>query len=422
MATSPFTLAALATSAVPDLVATSVRVHTSDEEGAFESAVIATDETEMIVRIPQSGSAEVRQSAEILGQSALTSGARTFLPFEVPETLGMTRAGDSRAVVSTFIPGGKFHVADLTADAIVLQSIGEAIAAIHELPLSTVQQAGLPIRSAENCRIETARLVDRAAQTRMLPNLVQDRWISALQDKSAWDFAPVVVHGGLNDDEILIEDDTVVGVLGFDRLSVGDPAADLAWLIGAGPDIFEQVVRFYAAGVASENQHLRKRAQLLHELEIAEWLVHGVDTHDDEIVNDAVAMLDRLVDRLAFEEEADESAPPNAEQVAEMLDETPEITQMRTDTQAYEGWDDERVFDVDADFADTGVVEVDQASEAPHGTEVRNTGPTQEAPEHETEVIDTGVVEASEVDETDSSSTILEDESDLHTPDESQDD
>ena len=256
----------------------------------------------------------------------------------------------------------------------------------------------------------------------MLPNLVQDRWISALQDKSAWDFAPVVVHGGLNDDEILIEDDTVVGVLGFDRLSVGDPAADLAWLIGAGPDIFEQVVRFYAAGVASENQHLRKRAQLLHELEIAEWLVHGVDTHDDEIVNDAVAMLDRLVDRLAFEEEADESAPPNAEQVAEMLDETPEITQMRTDTQAYEGWDDERVFDVDADFADPGVVEVDQASEAPHGTEVRNTGPTQEAPEHETEVIDTGVVEASEVDETDSSSTILEDESDLHTPDESQDD
>jgi macrolide phosphotransferase len=353
MATTPFTLAALATSAVPNLQATSVRMHTANEEGAFSSAVISTEEDEFIIRIPQSEPAEVRQSGEILGQAALTAGARAQLPFLVPETMGMTRAGDSRAVVTSFIPGGKIAVEELSSDALILDSIAASVRAIHELPVSTVQQAGLPVRTAEQCRIETARLVDRAAKTRLLPELVKDRWIAILQDRAHWDFAPTVVHGDLNDDSMLIGDDEVLGILGFDKLAVGDPAADFAWLLAAPEGVFEQVARLYYGGQeTSVISNLHVRARLLHELEIAQWLLHGVDTHDDEVVQDAIAMLDNLVSAPETDSTDDSEVQLGEEEVQNLLDETPPVTKMRTDTEAFDGWDEDRIFHADTDFID----------------------------------------------------------------------
>ncbi|MFC7765615.1 hypothetical protein [Leucobacter soli] len=105
MSSTPLTLAALATSAVPGLQVVGAREHTLDGEGAFSSAVLLTEDAELIVRVPRISSAEVRQSAEMLGQAALADGARSALPFQAPETLGITRAGETRAVVSTFLPG-----------------------------------------------------------------------------------------------------------------------------------------------------------------------------------------------------------------------------------------------------------------------------------------------------------------------------
>ena len=42
----------------------------------------------------------------------------------------------------------------------------------------------------------------------------------------------------------------------------------------------------------------------------------------------------------------------NATEVTAVLDETPDITRMRSDTEAYSGWDEGRVFESDGDFAD----------------------------------------------------------------------
>ena len=142
MATIPFTLAALATSAVPGLVVFGVRAHEGDE--SFASAVVAGEDAELLVRVPRTQAAEVQQSAELLGIAALTEGPRSRLPFEVPETLGMTRAGDTRAVVTTMLGGARFEAEDLSDDARLLQPIAEAIGAIHDLPTSVAQQGGLP--------------------------------------------------------------------------------------------------------------------------------------------------------------------------------------------------------------------------------------------------------------------------------------
>lgn len=353
MSSIPLTLAALATSAVPGLEAKGVREHTLGGEGAFSSAVIVTPDAELIVRVPRSSAAEVQQSAEMLGLAALAGGARTALPFEIPETLGVTRAGETRAVVSTFLRGGRISAEDLADDALLLQPLAEALSAVHRLPTSLVQRAGLPVRSAEDVQRAASRIVDRAAETRLLPDTVHSRWMEALESPQLWDFDPTLIHGSFDAEQLLIEDDRVIGMLGWNELSVGDPAVDLSWLLAAGTDVLDAVLARYlqlrGIGVGAE---LRARARFHHELEVARWLLHGVETHDDEVIQDAISMLDHLVDRLVgMGDPVPVRNVASAEEVERMLDETPETPDdPRSETAEYDSLDEDRVFASDGDF------------------------------------------------------------------------
>lgn len=355
MASTPLTLAALATSAVPQLHVVGVRPHTDSGAGDYTSVVVVAEEGEFIVQVPNTPAAEVRQSGELLGLAALAEGARSSLPFQVPLTQGMTRAGDTRAVVSTFLPGGRVSAEDLESDALLLQPVAESIAAIHSLPLSLIHQGGLPVRSAEDARELVLRLVERAAATRLLPEAVHRRWLDLLGAAAIWDFAPTVVHGSLEADQLLVADDTVVGVLGWSELSVGDPAIDLAWLLAAGTEVLDSVLSRYAAirGIAGMRE-LRTRAILQHELGVARWLLFGIDHHDNAIVDDAVAMLDRLVDQIVRTGAPVEHHRPLTEgDVQQLLEEIPEIPyDPRSETAEFEALDEDREFSADPDFRD----------------------------------------------------------------------
>lgn len=355
MASTPLTLAALATSAVPGLQVFGSRLHTDGGEGEYTSAVLSTDDGELIVRVPRNSAAEVRQSAEMLGLSALAEGARSALPFRVSEIRGLTRAGDTRAVVSTFLAGGRIEAQDLEGEALLLQPLAEALAAIHRLPVTMVQQAGLTSRSADDVRQEASRLVGRASDTRLLPEVVHSRWLEALESKRLWDFSPTVVHGSLDADRLLIEDDRIVGVLGWGELSVGDPAVDLAWLFAAGQEVLDAVLaRYIAERGTGGSTELRARTRFHHELEVARWLLHGVETHDSAVVDDAVAMLDRLVDRFTrLGQPVPERPAATPDEVERLLDEVPEApVDPRSETAEYEALDEDRVFAIDNDFTD----------------------------------------------------------------------
>lgn len=391
MASTPLTLAALATSAVPELRVDGVRTHTAGGAGAFVSAVLASEEGELIVRIPRTAAAEVQQSAELLGLGALLEGARSRLPFEVPRTLGMTRAGDSRAVVSTFLAGGLVSADDLESDALLLQPLAEALAAIHELPVSLVQEAGLPLRSAEEVRVQALRLVERAEATRLLPETVHERWSQALRAPSLWDFAPTVVHGSLDVDQLRVEHDRITGVLGWSELSAGDPAADLAWLLGSGPEVLEAVLaRYGTLRTAGHLGRLRARARFHHELGVARWLLHGVESHDDAVVDDAIGMLDRMVDRLgSLSSPVPMRATATGDEVDRLLDEVPEVHDARSETAEYDALDEDRVFAADDDFFEPEP-ESESDSESESGSESgaeREPGPVPET-EQETVPID----------------------------------
>lgn len=350
MANTPFTLAALATSAVPGLEVTGTRAHTLGSGGAFVSAVLATAGGEVIVRVPATAAAEVQQQGELLGQGALIPSARERLPFAVPMVLGMTRAGDTRAVVSTFLPGSPADNECLSSSSELLESVSEAIAAIHSLPMSIVQQGGLPMRTNADLRTLAARLMQRAAATGLLPETVHQRWREALASETLWGFESVVTHGSLAAEQLLVEGGRLVGVLGWNEFALGDPSYDLAWLMSAGDDTFETVLARYAASRDLAGvREFSARARLHHELEVAKWLLHGVETHDETIIDDAVAMLDHLVDRLGLL-----GAPlPTPEvlseaEVEQLLETTPEVPfDQRSETAEFEALDEDRAFDID---------------------------------------------------------------------------
>jgi aminoglycoside phosphotransferase (APT) family kinase protein len=300
MARSHLTLAALAASAVPDLAVSGARSFTAGGSGDFDSAVLSTREGgTVIVRVPATQVAESEQGADLVALRALTVGIRSRLPFDVPRYLGQAPVGGTRAIVYDFLPGRHITVEEVPPGDGLAGSIGHAIAAIHALPTAFVGEAGLPVMSAAECLNAANALIESAASTGLLPTALRDRWRDAAADHSIWQFQPTVINGSLSADSFLVENDVVSAVLGWSALRVGDPARDLHWLLAMNPEATDGALGAYASTrqVATDRQ-FTQRAMLYAELEVARWLLHGREVRDQSIVDDAVLMLDGLVDRV----------------------------------------------------------------------------------------------------------------------------
>jgi hypothetical protein len=303
MARSHLTLAALATSAVPGLTVVGSGPLGLGATGDYDSALLRTaDDREVVVRVPASQRAETDQAREMLALSALTEGTRSRLPFEIPVVLGQSPAGHTRAVVSSYLPGFQVAAGELPAGDGVATSIGGALAALHSLPGSFVGDAGLPSQTAEESRREASSVVERALATRLLPAAVASRWGDAIADDALWQFKPTVVNGTVSAESFIVGEheagQIVVGMIGWSGLRVSDPAHDLHWLSAAGEAADSVFAAYTAASARTPDSRIRVRAMLYAELELARWLLHGRDVHDQTIVDDAVAMLDGLVEHV----------------------------------------------------------------------------------------------------------------------------
>jgi aminoglycoside phosphotransferase (APT) family kinase protein len=172
-------------------------------------------------------------------------------------------------------------------------ALGRAIAEVHELPHRLIENAGLPMYSAEDYRQRRLAEVDRAAATGHVPAVLLGRWEKALEEAGAWRFVPCVVHGDLANENVLVEGDEVLAVQEWGEARVADPADDLAWLVtGAGAAAVESVLEAYALTRRQPpDRDLAKRARLAGELALARWLLHGVSTDDEAVIEDAVLML-----------------------------------------------------------------------------------------------------------------------------------
>lgn len=294
MARSPFTLAALAAAAVPGLeVEHAGRISDPD----YDAAVVrGTDGRDLLIRLPRTKLADSRIRGELASLAALTAGARARLPFAVVEHVGAVNYGPTRAIVTDFPYGSPVRVNELGDRPALGASVGLAIASVHALPATVVTDAGLPVAAPADSKRDAANVVERAEGTAMLPAAVASRWLAALDDTDLWQFQPTVV-GGFDVSAFHVEDDEVVTVTGWQGLSIGDPATDLAWL-AQDEHATDAVLSGYAKIGGVGDRRLRGRAAFFSELELARWLLHGWDTKSTAIVDDAVDMLTTLAERV----------------------------------------------------------------------------------------------------------------------------
>ena len=293
-------LAGLASAAVPDLDVVAAAPYSTGTTGDYDAALLRTaDGPTVIVRQPRFAPAAAEQLAQGRALAALTDGLRSRLPFTVPAMLGQWRSRETQLAVFSFIPGQDCAQVELTHDSLLVAEMGRSIAAIHALPKSFIGEAGLPVFDVAAVRDSVEQLIDRADTTGRLPNALATRWGAALDDPSLWEFSPSVIHGSLERSSFITNGASVVGVLGWSDLRIGDPAQDMRWaqtLDGATERVlFDEYVDARGATV---DRQLRQRAVLYAELELARWLLHGVEAQDATVIADAEQLLDGLVTRV----------------------------------------------------------------------------------------------------------------------------
>ncbi len=365
MARSPLTLAASVTSALPHAGVVNVAALTERAGGRFDSALATLDDdSRVVIRVAVDADADRDLRSEARALRALTPGVRGVLPFSVPVVLGETTLDGDSAVVQSWLPGYRVDAAHVPAGPGVATLLGTAIATVHDLPLSVVRDAGLPVLTAAQVRDESERLLDRAEATGMLPFGLLRRWSAAVAADALWRFETTVTLGGVDPASFLFEDEAddapaVTGLLHWGGLAVGDPAADLRWCASA-PDARVDVLDAYAAAShRSVDSALWERARLHAEFEFASWLVHGHSAGADSVVADAVALLEAL-------DESVRDAPPLAQEsitvddAIAVLGRVPETapidTSMQTDT-----YDADALAEYTADQAPLDATEVETA-------------------------------------------------------------
>ena len=298
MAKSPLILAALAKDAVRHLDFVQVKSLNAGADGAFDTALLtATTGEHYVVRIANTQSAGAEQEVELQALRALGSEGRAALPFKITSLIGETKDDKgARALIFDFVYGSPTDVGSIDGGSELARNIGLAIAAIHKLPLSVVENAHLPEFQPEDIlRARTAEL-DRFAATGKVPSVLLSRWEAVLEDSTLFRFQPTVVHGSLNGDTVLEDDGReVAGVLAWSSLRISDPAEDLSWIMGSENDPFaDAVLAAYSANRLGVDASIRQRAVMYSEFERARWLMHGVNKGDQSIIDDAVEMLGTL--------------------------------------------------------------------------------------------------------------------------------
>lgn len=287
---SPLALAALATAAVRGLEPVHARRLEASADDV-DSAVIEDNlKRHWVVRAPRNTAAGVRMDQE----SDLVEQLMSWLPFGLPQAEGTAPLPTGgRVVVHRQLPGHPIRPLELLHRPGLAIAYGRAVAAIHDLPVRLVEEAGLPVYSAEEYRFRRLAEVDRAAATGQVPTRLLARWERAVEEVGAWRFAPCCVHGDLAGDNVLVEADVVTGIMEWSETRVADPADDLAWLaIGTTEPALDSVLAAYlAARREPPDSSLRRRARLSGEFALARWLLHGVSSDDQAIIDDAVQML-----------------------------------------------------------------------------------------------------------------------------------
>lgn len=300
MKITPLYLAALAVDAIDGLEAVGTRGHLDSTTDFISATVIDARGRHWLVKYPTNSFAGAALEAEAaLAPELLGELRASHLPFDIMRPAGWADAEDRRAFIYPEPFGAPKIFDDMTAEE--TRALGRAIASIHSLSPSIIDNAGLPVYTSEQYRQRLMAELSDADHTDLLPALLRRRWDDALHDGSLWNFVPTVVHGDVSDENFLWSDDTIATVLGWGEAQVADPALDLASLLPLPDELLQPAVHAYenTRGITLDKA-TRLRTAFMSEFSILRWLMYGVNTQNRDIQVEAARMLEELAEEVAI--------------------------------------------------------------------------------------------------------------------------
>ena len=294
---TPLELAALATAAVPGLSVAGLREPQFADEVLSVTGIIDSAGNKWTVTCPHSsvGGLDLDAQSGVLSRLAKAKDAKK-IPFDVPRIHGttLTPEGD-RVIVHQDLGGHPMSDDDFDNPSLLPASLGKALAALHNLPPVIYTGINLPAYSVAECRERHLAMLDEVASQVLIPANLWNRWEAALEDLSLWRFPAAPIHGDIQGNSVIVEAGIVRAMTGFTSAHVGDPAQDIAWVLASASDAFlERFRAAYSQERTVADLQLFTRAQLLSELAIVRWLVHGLHAEDRSIISDARHMLSEL--------------------------------------------------------------------------------------------------------------------------------
>ena len=305
---TPAYLAAVASSAVPGLDAVAVRAARGAPGNRCDVGFVTdTQRRAWVVRVPTTSAigAQLDTAADLLPL------LNRRVPYGVPLPRGFLAVPEGRAVVYPYLHGRSVVLSEVIPGPGVAAEIGRAVAALHNVERAVFDEAGVPVYDAETCRTRHLGDLDRGAATGHVPTALLSRWERALEDVSAWRFAPTPVHADLSGGRFLVtfaddenpETASVRAVTGWEHAKVADPADDFAVLVAeCSPETFESIVEAYSvARIERPDRHLRHRARLVSELRLLSQLLDAVHAAEPPLITRRAAELRALDERTANE-------------------------------------------------------------------------------------------------------------------------
>lgn len=294
---TPLELAALATAAVPGLSVAGLREPQFADEVLSVTGIIDSAGNKWTVTCPHSsvGGLDLDAQSGVLTRLAKAKDAKK-IPFDVPRIHGttLTPEGD-RVIVHQDLGGHPMSDDDFDNPDLLPASLGKALAALHNLPPVIYTGINLPAYSVAECRERHLAMLDEVASQVLIPANLWNRWEAALEDLSLWRFPAAPIHGDIQGNSVIVEAGIVRAMTGFTSAHVGDPAQDIAWVLASASDAFlERFRAAYSQERTVADLQLFTRAQLLSELAIVRWLLHGLHAEDRSIISDARHMLSEL--------------------------------------------------------------------------------------------------------------------------------
>ncbi|MEG3848076.1 macrolide 2'-phosphotransferase [Microcoleus sp. herbarium19] len=128
------------------------------------------------------------------------------------------------------------------------ESLAKGIVSLHQVGVEKARAVGLPVKTAEEVRVEMKHRMDAAKSEFGVGQTLWERWQSWLYNDEVWMQETVLTHGDLHAGHILINEQAqVTGFIDWTEASVADPARDfVAHYRTFGQDALNKLISAYA--------------------------------------------------------------------------------------------------------------------------------------------------------------------------------